>query len=271
MSIAARVAPLAGSSTRKRGRIAGREGLDDEHAAAGLALLHVRGRWDRPPGRAGAGVVGRDGACPGARRRVHAAPVGEHVLRRRMRPAHPARAGVEALDRVALRTRDRDATGTPPTTNPRKSSVRGPLKRQRNDPERVSDATARVSTPKKPDRARTRLTGCPVCSALRQSSGSSAAGVGVAITSGDGVAAVRVGVAERDGSVEPPPPQAFRAAQPKTTSAAASARRTPASIAPEARPAGACPRRGSARPRRRLRPSRSAPPPSRGRSARGRR
>jgi hypothetical protein len=76
-----------------------------------------------------------------------------------MRPAHPARAGVEALDRAALRTRDRDAA----RDEPLKPSVRGPLKRQRNDPERVSDATARVSTPKKPDRARTRLSGWPVC------------------------------------------------------------------------------------------------------------
>ena len=55
------------------------------------------------------------------------------------------------------------AMGTPRATNPRNSSVRAAFERQRNDPERVSYATARVSTPKKPDRARTRLTGCPVC------------------------------------------------------------------------------------------------------------
>ncbi len=68
--------------------------------------------------------------------------------------------------------------------------------------------------------------------------------MGVAATSGDGVAASRVGVAEGDGSVEPPPPHAFRAAQAKTPIVAVSARRTPARIAPEARPVGAWPGRG---------------------------
>lgn len=110
------------------------------------------------------------------------------------------------------------ATGTPRTTKPRKSSVAGPLNRHRILPDADSDATARVSRPRKPDPLRTSRTGCPLCSELRQSSASGAGvGVGVPVASAVGVVAVGVGVAVRVGLGFSPPPHPFR---PMTTSTA---------------------------------------------------